>query len=177
MILVTMRGDRAESGTARVERVTFDYRGQALLWVDGRVGERVPVDKLDSIAVERRNAEPREVHPNAGKPWSEEEDEKLRDETDGTAVSALAQELGRSEGAITSRQLKLGLVRFEPKYRDDSQDGKYPRHGRPWTVEEDDRLRTFHEDGSDLESLCAALGRNPGAIRSRLRKWDLAEPE
>ena len=112
MLLVTMRGDGAEDGTVRVERITFDYRGRALLWIDGQVGKRVPSDNLNSIDLERRNAELREVHPNAGTPWTREEDERLTQETsDGTAVSALAEELGRSRGAITSRQLRLGLIR------------------------------------------------------------------
>lgn len=178
MILVTMRGGSAEDRTVRVERITFDYRGRALLWIDGQVGKRVPSDNLDSIDLERRNAELREVHPNAGTPWTREEDEKLMQETsDGTAVSTLAEELGRSKGAITSRQLRLGLILKRPTYRDVDQDGTYPRHGRPWTTEEDDRLRNFHEDGLDLEALCAAMGRNPGAIRSRLRKSGLPDPE
>ena len=47
---------------------------------------------------------------NAGKPWTEVEDDKLRDEfSAGLKLSAIAKEHGRSYGAIESRLDLLGL--------------------------------------------------------------------
>lgn len=46
---------------------------------------------------------------NAGKPWTETEEEKLLDEFDaGMKISVIAKEHGRSRGAIESRLADLG---------------------------------------------------------------------
>lgn len=48
---------------------------------------------------------------NAGKPWTDMEEEKLLDEFDaGMTASAIAKEHGRSRGAIESRLVKLGRI-------------------------------------------------------------------
>lgn len=48
---------------------------------------------------------------NAGKPWTEIEEEKLLDEFDhGMTSSAIAKEHGRSRGAIESRLAALGKI-------------------------------------------------------------------
>lgn len=55
---------------------------------------------------ERKRAKPR----NAGKPWPEIEDDKLRDEyASGMRISDIAREHGRTFGAIESRLDHLGL--------------------------------------------------------------------
>lgn len=52
----------------------------------------------------------RELPRNAGKPWTEVEDDKLRDEfSAGLKISIIAKEHGRSYGAIESRLDLLGL--------------------------------------------------------------------
>ena len=49
-------------------------------------------------------------HPNAGKPWSDIEDDKLRDEFDARMkISEIAKEHGRTRGAIESRLEYLSL--------------------------------------------------------------------
>ena len=49
---------------------------------------------------------------NAGKPWTETEDDKLRDEfSEKLKISAISKEHGRSYGAIESRLDHLGLKR------------------------------------------------------------------
>ena len=51
----------------------------------------------------------RSLPRNAGKPWTELEEEKLLDEFDsGMTTSAIAKEHGRSRGAIESRLVELG---------------------------------------------------------------------
>lgn len=52
----------------------------------------------------------RKLPRNAGKPWPEMEDEKLRDEfASGLRISDIAREHGRTYGAIESRLEHLGL--------------------------------------------------------------------
>ena len=52
---------------------------------------------------------------NAGKPWNDMEDDKLRDEfSAGVKLSHIAQEHGRSRGAIESRLEHLGLKKKKP---------------------------------------------------------------
>ena len=41
---------------------------------------------------------------------------------------------------------------------------------RPWKTEDDDRLKQLYGHGLGLASLCEAMGRQPGSIRSRLKK-------
>lgn len=49
---------------------------------------------------------------NAGKPWTEAEEEKLLDEFDsGMTTSAIAKEHGRSRGAIETRLVSLGEIK------------------------------------------------------------------
>lgn len=53
----------------------------------------------------------RTLPPNAGKPWTEEEDRLLSEEFDGgTPLKDLALKHGRTEGSIAARLVKLGKV-------------------------------------------------------------------
>jgi hypothetical protein len=53
----------------------------------------------------------RALPPNAGKPWSAEDDQQLRDAFGrGAQVPQLAQDLGRSRWAVESRLVKLGQL-------------------------------------------------------------------
>ncbi len=48
---------------------------------------------------------------NAGKPWSDELDQRLKDVyNSGISVKEIAKEMGRTTGSISSRLVKLGLV-------------------------------------------------------------------
>ena len=52
------------------------------------------------------------INRNAGKPWTDVEDDKLRDEFEGKMkISDIAKEHGRTYGAIESRLGHLGLKR------------------------------------------------------------------
>lgn len=62
---------------------------------------------LDLAQVEKRNNHV----PNAGKPWSEEEDQKLVEAFHaGSKLSAIAGQHGRTRGAIKARLAHLGLL-------------------------------------------------------------------
>lgn len=50
--------------------------------------------------------------PNAGKPWSQDEQDKLVNEfQSGMKISAIAKEHGRSRGAIEAKLAHLGLMK------------------------------------------------------------------
>ena len=72
---------------------------------------------LNAIPPSKKKIAPR----NAGKPWTEMEEEKLLDEFEsGMTSSAIAKEHGRSRGAIESRLVALGKIEstyFDRKQR------------------------------------------------------------
>ncbi len=56
---------------------------------------------------------------NAGKPWTNIEEEKLLEEFDsGMTISAIAKEHGRSNGAIESRLSDLGKIKDTYSHRE-----------------------------------------------------------
>ena len=62
---------------------------------------------LNRIPSSKKKSLPR----NAGKPWTDIEEEKLLDEFDaGMTTSAIAKEHGRSRGAIETRLVNLGKM-------------------------------------------------------------------
>jgi hypothetical protein len=68
--------------------------------------------KPDKQTNHERYKEIRKNHPNAYRPWSVHEDERLRSElAKGTAVNVIAKADGRQIGAIRSRIVKLSIVR------------------------------------------------------------------
>jgi len=52
---------------------------------------------------------------------------------------------------------------------------RYPNAYRPWQTPEDDLLTTSWRSGKSTKAMAELLGRQPGAIRSRLRKLELVE--
>ena len=55
--------------------------------------------------------EKRKTHPNAYKPWTDQEEEDLAARcAQGVLLAELAQEFGRNKGAIASRLMKIGAV-------------------------------------------------------------------
>ena len=65
---------------------------------------------LDATAPKRNSAT--KTHPNAGKPWTTIEDDKLKDEfASNIKISDIAKEHGRTYLAIESRLEYLGLKR------------------------------------------------------------------
>jgi hypothetical protein len=51
-----------------------------------------------------------------------------------------------------------------------------PAAGKPWTLEEDERLKTEFRTTTDLQSLAELHARTTGAISARLVRWGLIEP-
>ena len=81
-------------------------------------GQVAPLDegKTRASAPERtqqggRLAQLREKYPNAYRPWSDEDDEKLKELFEGGSTpSQLQKEFGRQKGSIHARLIKLGLI-------------------------------------------------------------------
>ena len=68
-------------------------------------GAKAPGASIGRLAVLR------EKHPNAYRPWSDEQDTQLKELFEGgTTQAAISKTLGRQKGSIRSRLLKLGLI-------------------------------------------------------------------
>ncbi|MER6814510.1 hypothetical protein ABT299_34990 [Spirillospora sp. NPDC000708] len=52
---------------------------------------------------------------------------------------------------------------------------KHPNHGKPWSAEEDARLRELHARGVPTADLVRHFGRSRGAVRSALLRLGLVE--
>jgi ATP-dependent exoDNAse (exonuclease V) alpha subunit len=81
-------------------------------------GQVAPIDegKTRASAPERtqqtgRLAQIREKYPNAYRPWSEDDDDKLKEMFEsGSTPAQLQKTFGRQKGSIHSRLIKLGLI-------------------------------------------------------------------
>lgn len=47
--------------------------------------------------------------------------------------------------------------------------------GKPWSAEEDTKLRTYYKAGMSKKELCAEFGRSSGSISSRLARLGLSK--
>ncbi|HMO82339.1 MAG TPA: hypothetical protein PKD24_16295 [Pyrinomonadaceae bacterium] len=67
--------------------------------------------------VEERKKRTRSLPPNAGKPWTSNEDTNLHDEfKKGASIGELAKRYGRTRGSIEARLAKLGLIEQGPRF-------------------------------------------------------------
>ena len=84
------------------------YLTASRLMGDGPLPEPAAVTRPTA---DDRYAEIRKVHPNAYKPWSDEENDRLRAFFgEGHTVDQLSKAFGRQDGSIRSRLAKLGLT-------------------------------------------------------------------
>ncbi len=82
--------------------------------VGGREPEEVKKERESQAGEVSRLDKIRAKHPNAYRPWSEDDDAKLTELFNNSAkVSELVKVFGRQRGAINSRLIKLGLVEPE----------------------------------------------------------------
>ncbi|AOR29925.1 hypothetical protein BFF78_01480 [Streptomyces fodineus] len=131
----------------------------------------------------------RAVRPGAA--WTPEDEERLcRLHQSGKEVAELAGELGRSENAIRWKLYSLKLAPYpadlvpaprhsasvqaqaaQPKaYTVAEKRQSHPRAYERWSPEEDERLARMHADEVPVAEMARELGRNEGAIASRLEK-------
>ena len=88
-------------------------------------------------------------------------------------VQAAGGRLSRETDSPVSSREKLSLVASQA-YSVTTLRQRYPKAYRPWGKQEDDLLTTSWRSGKNTRALAELLGRQPGAIRSRLRKLGLA---
>ena len=93
------------------------------------------------------------------KPFTEEEDQFLRDHYGTKTIKQLCEEMERSTHSINNRIRRLGLR-------------EAVRIRSPWTEEEDAYLREYFNKQSAKE-IGAHLGRTPNSVSSRIRILDL----
>ena len=95
--------------------------------------------------------------------WRSDEDDRLRRMyRAGTPVRAIAQEIGRSEEAVTARRRALRLPARRPS--------------RPWSELEDTLLRLAGETGIPATDLAPRLRRPVESVRARRRQLRLTRP-
>lgn len=66
-------------------------------------------------------------------------------------------------------------ARTEKKYNFEEAREKHPNAYKPWSSEDDDLLERLYADGTKMKELCSQLGRNRGAITSRIDKLGLKD--
>lgn len=92
------------------DRATHDKRRFAHLQAKAGTRTELPVGKSKSSSKSgwaEKIAKMREVHPNAYKPWSKQDDEALKlGFVNGLSVKALSKKMGRHEGSIIMRLQK-----------------------------------------------------------------------
>lgn len=131
----------ALSRVRRLEDLTLSGLNQTALEVSP---EALQIDaelRLASDLARRQNAE---VLADAQQRWDAPETSQEPDDSP-PAVGAWAERLA------TMRQA-------------------YPNAYRPWTGDDDTKLKALFDDGTKLTQLTEAFGRHPGSIRSRLKK-------
>ncbi|MED5371599.1 MAG: hypothetical protein VX899_11325 [Myxococcota bacterium] len=78
---------------------------------DHSVCHEVDVVRALVLAAKELERNPKTPAVRAGAPWSEDEEQRLRDGHEaGRSRAELSKELGRSRGAVTARLVKLGLL-------------------------------------------------------------------
>lgn len=112
--------------------------------------------------------------------WTDAEDEFLRENYEDMTDEELADELGRSAGAIYIRRYENGWTRDKP-VKKSSSDDKPLNHGQPWDDQDELFLREHFEDLSD-KRLGEKLGRTAKAVELKrnelgLSRWDSSDSD
>jgi hypothetical protein len=121
-------------------------------------------EQLPSVNVDKgKNGEETVLDkPNAGKPWSAEDDVALaKAHGNGVDPKLLAKRFGRSVGGIRSRIKNILLEDGTILDRSNA--------GKPWSRADDDALAKAHGNGVDPKLLAKRFGRSKGAINSRIK--------
>ena len=113
---------------------------------------------------------------NAGRPWSEEDDQELRKlYKNQVPVERMCVILQRRPRGINNRLMCLGLMqRTTDRYGNQIKPG-LERVGTQWMPEEDARLREMFNEGKPIEEMMKAFHRSEKGIKYRLERLQLIE--
>jgi hypothetical protein len=128
--------------------------------------------------------------PNAGQPWKSNEDQQLLTEFHSRIpFDEIAQRHGRTRGAIVAHLVHVGAIK--PNSRPIPNDSistsrsvpdhekwwrtERPRAGKPWTPEEDQKLRFCANAGLTSDQIAERLLRGTHAVSVRLAKLGISE--
>ncbi|MFZ2886581.1 MAG: PIF1 family DEAD/DEAH box helicase [Minisyncoccia bacterium] len=110
------KSDAAEKRISTIERKEREVLEQNFLKAIG-AHEPEPIKKKEmadggkQVGGSGKLAAIREKFPNAGRPWTKEDDDRLTEMFGAeTPMKVIAKEFGRKSGAITARLAKLGLI-------------------------------------------------------------------
>lgn len=113
---------------------------------------------------------------NAGRSWTEEDDQKLRKLfKNHVPVEKICFILHRRPRGINNRLMCLGLMqRTTDRYGNQIKPG-LERVGTQWMPEEDARLREMFNSGKSIEEMMKAFHRSERGIKYRLERLQLIE--
>lgn len=136
--------------TAQQDAILLDEykRGTKLLRISLMLkrSETAILDRLRKLSVERRVI-----------PWSAEDDRRLiAAHATGATVQEIATAINRAYPAVVRHMRRLRLERVTARRR-------------PWSTNDDAKLRAAFERGENIGMLAQRLNRSSGAIHERLR--------
>lgn len=106
--------------------------------------------------------------------WSAQDDATLLARAAaGVPVAAIAAELGRGIGGVTSRLKAHSEGTATHEGRQEKRRRENPNYGAPWTQGADARLAQLFSSGVSKAAIGREMGRNSGAIHSRLKHLGL----
>ena len=111
--------------------------------------------------------------PSAKRPWCDSEIAQIKHMFwEGMSLERMARILQRRKRGVERELVRLGLAEGE-QVREKTAVPGLERHGMPWTVEEDERLRELYDSDAPLAEIGKALRRTQYAIECRLEKQRL----
>lgn len=92
----------------------------------------------------------------------------------GRAIFAIRKKwFSNAQSQSKTSSLPLSQSHFMPSSPNQRIGAMPPQAYTPWSVDDDDRLRQYHAGKKSIPDIASLLGRNEGAIRSRLKKLKL----
>lgn len=107
-------------------------------------------------------------YPRAGRPWTQGEDEMLREMYGrGETDYRIGKALGRSSYAVFRRIINLGIIRTgECPPADEEEDTPNPLP--PWSLADVQKLQRLHAGGCSPEEIAADMHRPVESVRARM---------
>jgi len=124
--------------------------------------------RLDGLHLLGLNERALQVHPQAV-----ERDMAFRAASENAQAGLAPEKLATAETAFLKACNGLGDTSDDKGYDLDKIRRTHANAYQPWSTEEEDDLRDRFASGEKISAIAKALGRKPGAIRSRLAKLGL----